>query len=142
MATDNDWAEYARIQHEIDIRTTLDDQAWGLEAAAEAALKQHSSQDDIERTRQTASRRERYQAVLRRTRLASAVIADSPSPEAMVDARGKLRVAEGRIDLSDWRLLLSVAGGEAYTDLARVHGCSAGALRVRVVRLRRELLAA
>ena len=29
-----DWAAYARIQQKIDTRTTLDDRAWGLEAAA------------------------------------------------------------------------------------------------------------
>lgn len=142
MATDTpDWAAYARIQQKIDTRTTLDDRAWGLEAAADALLQLRIDEDAAGLTRQTAARRERYQAVLRRTRIA-AVIASPPCTEATVDARGRLRVLEGRIDPSDWRLLLSVAGGQAYTDLARVHGCSAGALRVRVVRLRRELLAA
>ena len=104
-------------------------------------LQPHISQDAAELARQTVARRERHQAVLRRTRLA-AVIATPPCTEATADAREQLRVAAGRIGLDNWPLLLSVASGEAYGDLARVHGCSAGALRVRVVRLRRELLAA
>lgn len=60
----------------------------------------------------------------------------------MLGARLKLRAAAGCIAANDWQLLLSVADGDAYADLARVHGCSAGTLRVRVVRLRCELLAA
>jgi DNA-directed RNA polymerase specialized sigma24 family protein len=93
--------------------------------------------DYVDRTISTAQRRERYRAALRRLYLIRDVA--GPHPDQQLDARAALRSARARVTKAEWILLCAVAVGYSYTEIAARRGSTAGALRVRVSRLRRDI---
>jgi hypothetical protein len=65
----------------------------------------------------------------------------SPHPEEALEARQELCIARSKVSKQDWTLLCQVAMGYDYTEVASVSGGTPGSLRVRVLRLRRQLTA-
>jgi DNA-directed RNA polymerase specialized sigma24 family protein len=134
------WAAYARLQAKLSATATTDSRTWGLEAGLDRFLdlagREIPRDADIDRAVQSESRRERYRARLRSIRCA----ADIPSvPEDAVEARRSLRALRDATTPNDWALLLAVADGCDYGEVAASLGVTAGQLRVRVMRLRLAL---
>jgi hypothetical protein len=133
------WSTYLRLQQRLTRKHRVDSEAWGLEAGLNSlADKGAPSDEDVERLVRSASRRARYQNRLRRIYL----VPNNPmgTGEDAVDAVRKLRFLIRRIGAGDWAILVGVGEGYTYKELAAATGLSAGALRARVLRLRRSLL--
>ncbi|HLG89120.1 MAG TPA: hypothetical protein VKZ79_18215 [Alphaproteobacteria bacterium] len=140
------WRAYACLQAELARRSNLDACSWGIEAGLDHLASRDSFDDssigaEIAKARSTAIRRERSRARWRALRLAP-VLPRNTAPELLLLARSDLRAMQSRVSASDWQLLLGLAEGEAYADLAPVAGKSAAALRVAATRLRARLRAA
>lgn len=60
-------------------------------------------------------------------------------PADVLAARQDLQAVKAQIQGNDWALLCEIGAGRAYSEMAAVRGVSEGQLRVRVLRLRREL---
>jgi hypothetical protein len=140
------WAVYAHIQSLLRNRSADDDRARGYEAALDlivstvGAGSEGPSEDEIRRAIAAASRRARYQRAL----LLEYTL-EEPANDAVFDqvhARQVLRELRQQVSSSDWALLSAVANGKPYEVLARRFESTAGALRVRVLRLRKQLAAA
>jgi hypothetical protein len=141
---DSPWDKYASLQAELRDTYTVGNRTWAVEdamnhiAAAEPTAPTPANDDDyIDRTIRTAQRRERYRAALRRVYLVQEPV--GPRPDQHLDARADLRSARAKIAKADWDLLCAVAVGRSYTEIAAQRGSTAGALRVRVSRLRRDI---
>jgi hypothetical protein len=132
-----DWDKYARLQAALDSKSGIDSHAWGLEAAMNGLLdKQLSTSDQAELAISSAARKERNRARLRRLYIGSPPPVDI-GPQ--IEARDELRIAREHLEPREWALLIAVAQGQAYDELAVVYGVGVGALRVRVLRIRRLL---
>jgi hypothetical protein len=131
------WDQYLVFQAKLDASRTIDGVSWGREAQLNRILaaKTPLSADEIERVGRSESRRERYRASLRRQHNEDAHIDGA----ALVHARHHLRLIKTIIDAHDWDLLTDVSAGVAYGDLAASTGAKAGALRVRVARIRQRI---
>jgi hypothetical protein len=135
------WNHYSRLQAELD-NPNISDRSWGVEAAMSRILAGEFTDpltinDDLDRAIASEQRRERHRAALRRRHLM--IVESGPHPEQHLVARAELRAAEGKMTPPKWRLLVAVAEGYDYTDLAAAEGATLGALRARVFRLRREV---
>jgi hypothetical protein len=134
------WSAYARLQEKLANRNQVDDYTWGLEAGLTRLLTENfPAVRDVERAVESESRKERYRAQLRRIYLN--VEAFSEGPENALDARRRLRLIETRVAAEDWALLRAVGDGNHFKEIAIVKKLAPGALRARVFRLRRTLLA-
>ncbi len=137
------WDEYARRQAKLARTIRVGDQSWGLEAGLNRIVSAPSgcppTRDEIDRAVASASRRERYQAGLRLANLAQNAV--TAHPEGALLALTELRTARTRLPQDGWALLSEVAAGRNYEQLAAELGARAGALRARVLRLRRALIA-
>ena len=65
----------------------------------------------------------------------------SPHPEGALHARHVLLAIQRNISDPNWQLLTAAAVGTDYEEIARITNARAGALRIKVLRLRKELLA-
>jgi hypothetical protein len=65
----------------------------------------------------------------------------TPHPEGALDARHALAAIQHNVSDRDWQLLTATAIGTDYEEIARTTFARSGALRIKVLRLRRELLA-
>jgi hypothetical protein len=143
MVDPDQWGAYARLQTVLADKPVVDGHSWGLEAGLDrhlAALGEPRDDDDADRAVRSESRRERHRARLRRVYLIN--LDGAPELDAQLDARRTLYGMRDVLSDADWRLLVAVAEGRAYGELAAVFGASACCLRVRVLRLRREMHAA
>lgn len=132
------WSAYSRLQSSLARRSYVDDEAWGLEAGLNGLVAGEISSDhDAERTIESASRKARHQATLRRIHVA--VANASADPESAIDARLQLRSARSQVTARDWVLLRAVGEGYEYSELAIASRVTTGALRARICRLRRTL---
>ncbi len=138
------WDYYASFQAELMDTYTVGNRSWAVEdvltgiAAVGPTLPTPANDDDyVDRAISTAQRRERYRAALRRVYLVQNPT--GPHPEQQLDARVALRSARTKVSKADWDLLSAVAVGWSYTEIAARRGSTAGALRVRVSRLRRDI---
>jgi DNA-binding NarL/FixJ family response regulator len=127
-----------RLQGKLARKTRVDDLPWGLEAALNRLLTSSSLGRDAERTVRSESRNERHRARLRRMYLRAEEGA-SPHPHNALDARLQLRAIAAKVTPGERRLLQAVGEGYEYAEIATQMGYTAGALRVRVARLRRML---
>lgn len=134
------WACYARVQQRLGSRTRIDDRAWGLEAEADQLLLDLLATDNAARAGQTAARRERYRASIRGRGYDHAAWCPG-RPDDVAHARQHLRVMREAVGEDGWRLMLEVAAGHSYEEIATRFATTAGALRVRMLRWRRELAA-
>jgi hypothetical protein len=65
----------------------------------------------------------------------------TPHPEGALHARHALAAIQRNISDCNWQLLTAAAIGTDYEEIARTTPVRPGALRIKVLRLRRELLA-
>ena len=93
--------------------------------------------DDIARAEASERRRERHRATLRLVHLAGHDV--SAHLEDALAARHELHVARSKVSERDWSVQCQVAAGYDYAEVASNNGGTPGSLRVRVLRLRREL---
>ena len=134
------WSAYARLQEKLADRNHVDDYTWGLEAGLNRLLTDDFPVvRDVERAIQSESRKERYRYQLRRIHLNAEASAEGP--ENALDARRRLRFMETRVTVEDWALLRAVGDGHHFKQIAIVKKLAPGALRARIFRLRRTLLA-
>lgn len=134
------WVAYADLQAELAKREQVDGVNWGLEAALMQLLRSStakSTTDDLERTARSERRRERYRARLRAINLSKDSLTDDF--EAGIDARRGLSAVRRHVSPGEWSLLVTIGGGANYGEIAADLDASSGCLRVRVMRLRREL---
>lgn len=137
------WSAYVRISRGLSRRCCIDDQSWGAEAALNQILTslqqgQSPSLGDIGRIGATARRGERHRTRLRLTYLpASDDLAASPEEEFVV--RDALDAISSRLSKRDWTILSEVSAGRDYGEVASLVGSTVGALRVRVLRMRKDL---
>jgi hypothetical protein len=138
------WDKYAFLQAELRDKPSVGNRSWGIEAglnrilSAEPLSSNHPlANDDIERAVNNEQRRERHRAELRRLYLVKEE--PGPHPETSLQARAELRLARAKVTKSGWDLLCAVAVGRDYAEIATANGGAPGALRVRVLRLRREV---
>jgi hypothetical protein len=66
----------------------------------------------------------------------------STNPLPALDARSELRLVRSQVSTTDWALLGAVGLGSEYSEIAALSGGTAVAVRVRVMRLRRQVLSA
>lgn len=133
------WGAYSRLQAILARRFDVDDEAWGLEAGLNGLVAGEIPTDhDAERAIESASRKARHQANLRRIHLA--VANASVDLESAIDARLRLRLAKSQVSPQDWGLLRAVGEGYEYSEVATASNVTAGALRARICRLRRTLV--
>jgi hypothetical protein len=129
------WSAYLRLQSQLDHNICIDDRNWGLEAGLNrilAAPVSTVSDDDVTRAVSSEARRERNRAVLRRKYLVQCE--ETRDPRKMLEARSNLRAIRSLVSSSDWAVLLALGEGSEYRELG-----ASGPLRVRVLRLRRDL---
>lgn len=134
------WRAYARLQTELARMDRVTPRSWGVEAGLNRSLVlglgDPAAVNEVDRARASGERRARYRAHLLRTGY------DTPSrdeePEDGLHARERLRAIEAGMSSEDWQLLTAVAIGNDYRELAAASHGSEGALRVRVLRLRRR----
>jgi hypothetical protein len=136
------WDKVLCLQAELLGNPDISNRNWGVEAALDRILAGEfidpvTIDSDIERAIATEQRRERHRAALRRRHFAVAEIGQHP--EQHLIARAELRAAAYKTTPPKWRLLVSVAEGHDYGELAVAEGTTLGALRARVFRLRREV---
>jgi hypothetical protein len=132
------WRTYARTQSDLARRTVVDDFAWGLEAGLDHLLDDACTEETaVARAIDTAARRDRHRARTRRIRALSG--AASTSELGRLSARQELSVVRASTTIHDWDLLVARANGLSYVELAAAYDSSPGALRIRVLRLRRAL---
>jgi len=141
------WGKYACLQAELRDKPSVGNRSWGIEAGLNRILSSvplsndpSANDDDIERAVNNEQRRERHRAALRHLYLVTEE--PGPHPETSLQARAELRLARAKVTKSDWDLLSAVAIGHDYAEIAAAEPRTPGALRVRVLRLRREVAAA
>lgn len=134
------WANYAQLQQRLASRSSIDDHSWGMEAQLDRLLEQPGCDDEtLARVGASASRKARHRARLGRIYL---TVQDSaPGPEAPACARRDLRSIRAAVNDNDWRLLVAVASGYGYDELAAERRVTTGSLRARVLRQRVRLAA-
>lgn len=135
------WSVYARLQADLARRHCVDNRSWGLESGLNGILKsvagsQPQTYEEIDRTIASECRRERYRTGLH-------LLYSSPEkpthPEAALHCHYELRAIKTHLGQRDWALLRAVADGQSYKELAAATGLAPGHLRVRVLRLRRQV---
>jgi hypothetical protein len=137
------WDAFLRLQTELSKSSSVDNRSCGLERGLNFILAKSTettspTEEDIARALRSERRRERYRADLRRRYLSSKEPTFDPIP--IIEMRSDLKVIRSRIPDSDWVLLNLIATGADYHELAGL-SASRGALRIRIFRLRRRMLA-
>ena len=138
------WGEYARLQSKLNLLNRVDSYAFGIEAAmareieAVQTAQQHSGRE-VRRAAETAARRERQRAALR-TAYRSEIAAAPTSLIRALEARDALREIQSSINKQDWVMLLGVAQGHSADEISRQLKLTPTNVRVRVSRIRNQLL--
>jgi DNA-binding NarL/FixJ family response regulator len=138
------WRDFTRLQHTLGRTNRVDDRYWGLEAGLDRVVSLVAegatpTSDEIERARQSESRRERYRRRLRDQHFARNE--SSVDPSAVFEARSELRALRSSVSSRDWKVLTAVGLGKRYSEIAKVSGTRSVAIRARVMRLRKKLKA-
>lgn len=140
------WAIYAHYQRQLSRSASVDSRVWGLEAALNLVLAPEFAPADISsetfrRTAATAARRRRAHV----SRCVPQIDGDveTAEPHDLLDRIGAQQVLsalDAAIPASeDKDLLVHVAQGASYDELARRGKDVAGSLRSRVCRMRRQV---
>lgn len=161
MEIPSPWAAYAHQQCKLS-QTSRTDTGAAIESALNLILKADFPPDGIdndvfERAAATAARQDRYRARLRRRYLGSLNSGSDTEDSAtwteltvdgsggvddlvnMIEARRQLQRIGARLGNVELSMLLDVAAGVPYDEIARTSGRSAGAIRTRVARIRAML---
>jgi hypothetical protein len=107
---------------------------------AEATKGNSPNGDHIARSIRSESRRERNRGALRR-RYYLVGVEPAVDPLPMLDVRSELRIAQSKVSDADWDLLTAIGIGNDYSEIKKRSGSSTAATRVRVMRLRRQVVA-
>src|SRR5688500_8408358 len=97
------WSIYARLQSELQERDRIDDVTWGLEARLNRFLTPASTSDAARCAGESASRKERYQAKLRRMYSSPDYV--EQTIESALCARERLDCIREMMSARDWDLL-------------------------------------
>ena len=137
------WGAYLRLQADLDATGRVNNRSWGMEAGLDAILDAASAQDgsgrhsDLKTTIDSARRRERHRARLRR--IYAADLEPTVDQPAQLDARIQFAPIRRALSVRDWQLISRVADGMEYQAIARTIGGTPGSLRVRTLRIRQAL---
>jgi hypothetical protein len=136
------WCIYAEHQSKAARCGRITDRSWGIEngltnflTAVESdgvPTNQAEFQRGVDRSVSTGSWVERNHARLLRIYLRP----EEEHSERLMLARLRLAEIRGRVSAAEWNLLMAVAAGVAYHEMA---GMTAGGARVRISRLRARL---
>jgi len=141
------WQDYARIQREAD-RPRTNSRYWAIDEAADAVLDwiteppgSAAANDAIIRNlfSNRAQKYRRRAQILHHQLTPLAAGTAVPSVSQQVEAMAELDRMRGTVSEADWDLLVAIAEGETYADLAECLGETVGALKMRVLRLRKQL---
>ena len=136
------WDIYARFQHSLRYQHCVGDRSWGIEAGMAHILNTPAdsppTQHKVDQVVANDRRRERY-LDCRRTSMPEDVV--TPHPDGALHARHALAAIQRNVGDHSWQLLTAVAIGTDYEEIARTTLARPGTLRIKVLRLRRELLA-
>jgi hypothetical protein len=131
------WDLYLAVQTRLGKSTVVDDTSWDVEAQLDRiVIDRNASTEAIKRHGRAAGRRERYQAALRRRHLSNNRVAGTDNA---AQARRELQLLKAFLADHEWNLISAVAVGNSYDEIAVASGVGAGALRVRVERIRRKV---
>ena len=142
------WCIYEENQSKAARYGRITDRSWGIENGLNNFLTAVESssvitnprefQNSIDRAIAAGSRVERNRARLRRTYLRQ-----DPERHAERHMLAQARLAEIRsaVSVAEWALLIAVAAGITYHEIAASRGISAGGVRTRLSRLRARLAA-
>ena len=144
------WQAYLCLQNKLANNHRIDSRSWGCEAGLNALLESSDSPNQaLDCIVASAARKHRYQvARLKReyeqtqdAAWQNFQTAGMVGPDfRALEAAQTLDRLESHVEPRDWRALVAVAMGNDYTDIAQEQGVSAGALRVRISRLRLRVL--
>lgn len=136
------WDIYASLQNSLRCQHRVGDHSWGTEEGMARILNTSTgfppTQCEIDQVVANGRRRERH-LDCRRTPMPEDLAA--PHPEGALHARHALAAIQRNVSDSSWQLLTDVASGIDYKEIARTTPARPGALRTKVLRLRREFLA-
>jgi hypothetical protein len=136
-----DWDACASLQNQLS-NTYIDGaRSAGLEGAldsfVENAFQQRKNDsDELERAASTARRGHRRRTALMMRRYPPPTTVD---PRPALEAASTLSRLERSIPHADWKLVVAIAEGQTYGDLAAQGRVTAQSLRVSVHRSRRRL---
>jgi len=135
------WRIYLQLQSALSRSRCVNNDTWGIEGGLDIILASppdmSPSDEDIARTISSKRRREQRRSRLRILHIRPDE--DRTDPEQELLARSELRRISSQVRASDWVLLRSIGLGDDCADIAKKLGASIGAVRVRVLRLRRQL---
>ncbi len=139
------WCVYAEHQSKAARYSRISDRSWGIENGLTHFLTAVESdgvpsnreefQSGVDRAMATGSWVERNHARLRRKYLRPE---QDPHAERRMLARVRLAEIRGSVSATEWSLLIAVAAGVAYHEMAGTTVCGA---RTRIARLRARLRA-
>jgi hypothetical protein len=133
---------YASLQDNLRRQQRVGDRSWGTEAGMAHILNAPADSPpmphEVAQVVASERRRERYHDC-RREPMPENVA--TPHPEGALHARHALSVIQRNVGDRNWQLLTAAAIGTDYEEIARTTHTRAGALRTKVLRLRRELRA-
>lgn len=149
-----DWQAYARLQKKLS-ETSCVTIGSALEEALNVVHDPNFRPDavleaDLRRIAASAARQDRHRQTLRRLMLAENLdgaswvsedgdVAHASSLDDYVHARRELARLFATLREADWELLIGVASGDSYDDLAEQCSSTPSALRSRVCRLRQVI---
>jgi hypothetical protein len=136
------WRLYAQLQSQLSRNFCVDDQVWGIEAGLDLILATPPdipppANDNILRVVNSTRRREQRRSRLRLLYLRPDE--DRPDLEQALFARSELRRITSQLHGRDWYCCTLSPSGEDYAQVASKLKSKPGAVRVRVLRLRRQL---
>ncbi|RBP09673.1 hypothetical protein DFR50_12117 [Roseiarcus fermentans] len=131
------WRAYAAHQSNLNSRMSVDATSWGVEAGLNHLLEGgnlDTPPDDVDRVVASAARRSRYSKSL----LAKYIIVGDEvrDDSSYLEARSSLAALRRSIPSASLDLLVDLAAGFEFLDLAAKHGATTGALRTRAARAR------
>ena len=140
------WGIYKEIQTEAARCDRITSRSWGIENGLNKFLAAVSSssgttdlqgfQNNVGRAIATGSWVERNRAQLRRKYLRQH---PEPDAEQRMLARGRLTETRRAVSAAEWVLLVDLATGIPYHEIAADRGVTVGCLRTRICRLRSRL---
>jgi hypothetical protein len=129
------WSDYLRLQIALECSARVEASSWGLEAGLNRLLADQAV-ENVDRTVQSASRKERNRATLLTTYVRASDLLVDPIGEAALDARRALRLVHQAVSSDLWELLRAVGEGHEFEELAVTFGARSGTLRTRLCRFR------
>ena len=136
------WDIYARLQDSLQDQHRVGDRSWGIEAGMAHILNTPACftppEQEVDKVVANNRRRERH---LASHRAPFPEDVSTPHPEGALHARHALAAIQRNVSGDSWQLLTDLAIGKDYEEIARTTTMRPGSIRIKVLRLRRKLLA-